>query len=152
MSGPNIPIAVGPCKEVPSNNSNNRRRETRKGYRTYLYRWVYCDSKGIHPRDIEDKVVMHLCDNPSCVRLDHLYLADTKTNLIDMHQKGRHPINGPKGDNANARKYPVSLVSKIQSEYTGRHGEQKALSKKYGISTTHINRIVNKGYVNEGSF
>lgn len=35
------------------------------------------------------QVVMHLCDNPACVRLDHLALGTQGDNMRDMWRKGR---------------------------------------------------------------
>jgi len=34
------------------------------------------------------KWVLHKCDNPTCVRPDHLFLGTNQENQIDSHQKG----------------------------------------------------------------
>lgn len=44
----------------------------------------------IHHGDIDDKLlVCHKCDNPACVRPDHLYLGTQSENIRDCIAKGR---------------------------------------------------------------
>lgn len=40
--------------------------------------------------------VCHHCDNPPCVRPDHLFIGTRSDNMRDCQRKGRHPNPGPK--------------------------------------------------------
>jgi hypothetical protein len=42
-----------------------------------------------------EMVVMHRCDNPSCVNIDHLAVGTQQQNLADMKSKGRHQWRDP---------------------------------------------------------
>lgn len=38
-----------------------------------------------------DLLVLHSCDNPPCIRPDHLMLGTQRANIRDMLAKGRRP-------------------------------------------------------------
>jgi hypothetical protein len=48
----------------------------------FSYEWAYGPfDKSLH--------VLHRCDNPPCVRPDHLFLGTPKDNILDAYRKGR---------------------------------------------------------------
>lgn len=68
----------------------------RRGYGTFMvhgertrshrYSWA------LHFGAIPDGLwVLHRCDNPPCVRPDHLWLGTVLDNNVDSRIKGRHP-------------------------------------------------------------
>lgn len=38
--------------------------------------------------------VLHRCDNPHCVNVDHLFIGSPKANMADMIAKGRQDFSG----------------------------------------------------------
>lgn len=53
--------------------------------RSHVYSWLL--HFGPYHRSL---LVCHSCDNPSCVRPDHLFLGTPRDNTLDMVAKGRH--------------------------------------------------------------
>ena len=60
-------------------------------YRTVARRGVYAHRQAMIDAgyDVTGKVVMHLCDNPPCVNVEHLCLGTLAENTLDRHAKGR---------------------------------------------------------------
>lgn len=81
---------------------------------------------------------MHSCDNPRCVKLQHLSAGTCALNAIDATNKARN-IHGEAHPMA---KLTERDVDEIRSRYPSATQEQ--LASEYGVSSTHISRIVNR--------
>src|SRR5205823_3334236 len=66
------------------------------------HRWAWTEVNGEPPSD--QPYVLHKCDNPPCVRPDHLFTGTGSDNQLDMVRKGRG--NQASGDNHGLRKHP----------------------------------------------
>lgn len=118
-----------------------------KNVRTHrvVYEWTY----GAFPADL---LVCHHCDEPLCVRPDHLFLGTTTDNIRDASKKGRMKNNWPvfRGA-ANCRaRFTDDQVREIREAYQpGQAGEAsptslRGLARRYGVSKFAIQAIVRR--------
>ena len=62
----------------------SKRDKTKRTEYAHRLSWI------INYGEISDGLsVLHQCDNPACVRPDHLFLGTTKDNAVDMANKDR---------------------------------------------------------------
>jgi len=89
----------------------------------------------------EGLCVLHHCDNPSCVRPDHLFLGTQLDNVSDMMQKNRHHSSFfPKHEQHWNAKLSWEKVDSIRARIS--LGESKILlAREYGVSKTAIKLI-----------
>lgn len=85
-----------------------------------------------HPdEDLSDDIfVCHHCDNPSCVRIDHLFLGTQKDNMRDAAAKGRMPY-GARNHEAKLTDMGVTLAR--HAHVNGLMGTVE-IAKKLGVS------------------
>lgn len=101
----------------------------------YAHRWSYEHHNGPIPSGL---FVCHRCDNPACVRPDHLFVGSARVNQHDMYAKGR----GRKacGERAGRAKLTEDQVREIRSR---RPAETfPALAREFGISKRQAQGIV----------
>lgn len=100
-------------------------------------------------------VVCHRCDNPRCVRPEHLFLGTPADNVRDCSKKNRirkgenqplhkNPRLAAHGERAGCAKLKAFQVEAIRREYKpNKYGLVKRLSERYKVSNTQIYNIVN---------
>lgn len=118
--------------------------EYRDGKSHLAHRLAYCDHHGLALEDIAGKVVRHTCDNPPCVNADHLLLGTHADNAQDRQERGRG--GDVKGTRHGMAKLTDEDVLAIRSEYVAgcRENGGNTLSRRYGVSSSRISRIVNR--------
>ena len=109
-------------------------RFTQRSKTTLAHRWAYESVNGAIPDGL---VVMHTCDNPRCVRPDHLRVGTQKENVRDMWAKGRFVRqSGERNPNA---KLSAATVEQIR-EHRKTH-LLKETAACFGVSRTTVSRI-----------
>lgn len=120
--------------------------KTKKGYgllqvagarsrKTTAHRIAWVIARG----DLDpEMLVLHRCDNPSCVNVDHLFLGSPKENSDDMVGKGRHAWrNGQPW-----QKLRAGDVARIRFFRFCGHSQQ-AVADQIGVSRALVSLVEN---------
>ncbi|MFI2616710.1 HNH endonuclease [Streptomyces sp. NPDC018584] len=88
-------------------------------------------------------VILHACDNPICVRPDHLSEGTQADNVIDMWSKGRGvapPLHI--GESHPQAQLTATTVLRIREQYASGQYTQAGLAHEYAVSPASIGAIV----------
>ena len=104
------------------------------------HRWQWAHHNGPIPKGM---YVLHHCDNPACVRPDHLWLGSPLANMRDKVAKGRHVAGRLLGTAHPRAKLTDDDVRAIRVAYAN-GGSYRTLGAQYGMGRTTIRNIVKR--------
>ncbi len=114
--------------------------------RGYAHRTAFELARGPIP---SGQWVLHRCDNPSCVRPDHLFLGTPKDNSQDMVEKGRlwfkarpEGLKKLQGENHSCAKLTWAQVREIRRLWCETGLALEEIASPYPVGSEHIGRIV----------
>lgn len=132
-----------PCEEWGKYRDKNGYGQVRfDGRATYAHRAAYCELRGMGIHEIDGLVVLHKCDNPSCVNPEHLELGTHADNVADKVQKNRQQC----GEDVPGAKLTEGDVRNIRASY--QHGVRgkgyASLAKQYGVTLSAIVSVIKR--------
>lgn len=92
---------------------------------------IHCGPIGV------DQQVLHRCDNPPCVRPEHLFLGDPAANSADKLAKKRHRYGVSRGSDHGCAKLTEDQVREIRTSV----GPSRIVAEKYGVSGRQVRDI-----------
>ncbi len=121
-------------------------RLRRNNVRAHRFAWEL--TYGKIPEGLE---VCHSCDNPACVRPEHLFLGKQKDNVQDAIDKGRfnpRECNQLSGENHGRAILTANQVQEIRNIYSQKSGKysrqisQRKIAQQFDMSRRTITDIL----------
>ncbi len=129
---------AGECWEWQSIGKGNRYGQLRLGDYVYpAHRVAYAISCGPIASGL---LVRHKCDNPICVRPEHLELGTNADNVADKMARGRHRVRS--AENHPGAKLTSRAAMAIRQAYHATSVTMKELARQHGVSRETIREIL----------
>jgi len=115
-------------------------RASLNGKTVLKHRLEYCKHNNVTLVEIRGKIVMHICDNKSCINPAHLVLGTQADNIKDMWNKGRENTTiRAVGARVNTAKLTEADVRRILAI---KHPTAIDIARQYGVSHTTIGALL----------
>ncbi len=139
-----------------------RSRDENRGYKTECRVWIGSKNGGYgnmrivggverthrlmwkcHHGDIPESLeVCHRCDQPDCLRIDHLFLGTHKQNMLDAQEKER--MGGPVGEAHYSCKLTAAKVLELRKSFESGLRPSVELAASLGVSYAAVMKIKNR--------
>jgi hypothetical protein len=111
-------------------------------YSSFLaHRISWFIAHGLLPRDA---LILHTCDNPPCVRPNHLFQGTQLDNVQDCLKKGRFGCNGLRGETIPWHKLSEKDVLEIRGAYAIDPEIYKDIADRYKITIQAVWKIIHR--------
>lgn len=126
---------VGDCYEyMLSHDARGYGRVFPNGVNKLVHRYMWELFYGEIPAG---KVIMHTCDNPSCVRIEHLRCGTQRENMLDAKEKNRMAV----GSKLPQAIITEDIVRQIVADLREGTMSQRQIAKKFCIHFSIISDI-----------
>ena len=88
----------------------------------------------------EGMEVMHSCDDPGCVDPEHLHIGTHKDNMHECVERRRSAVQA--GEENGSAKLTQAKADEIRKLYVPRKYTMPMLCKRFGVSSSAIQRII----------
>ena len=121
-------------------------RVRENGYTWYAHRLAWTKANGPIP---EGMLVLHSCDNPKCVNVDHLFLGTQSDNMRDMYAKGRGQKSDQSGSSNGNSKMTENQVREIRRLHATGRVTVAELARQFGLKWSGCDAIVKREHWKE---
>jgi hypothetical protein len=137
-NGPIVRPELGPCWLFTGYRNKYGYGVIWNGRRTRMAHHIALELAGwILP--FEWSQALHKCDNPPCVRPDHLRIGTAQDDADDMTAKGRRAVGERNG---MAKLRGQGDADEIRRLYQEGGITQEALGQQFGVTQTTISRVL----------
>lgn len=107
------------------------------GKAIYAHRAVWILFRGIITSETH---ICHICDNPICVNINHLFAGTNQDNIRDCISKGRQT----RGEKVGVSKLKEFQVREIRKKYKEGGVNYLEMSERYNVKPITIRNVIDK--------